>query len=362
MGLRAARTPARAVCPSRASGNACPRPCPAASEFPAGADWHGLWGVTQHSLSLATAGIHVAPDTARVIPGPEPVDGKSVIFDEIELSDLSVAECSTKNVNHSFQCITPFRSLVLAAESRREMEEWIAALKSATSTTQYYEGTEQVHSLLSGQHNWYATSHARPTYCNVCREALSGVTSHGLSCEVCKLKAHKRCAAKALNNCKWTTLASVGKDIIEDEDGVSGRPALPAPAPLAGRAGRCIAGGTPVSPGTTARNAARLPTTSEHGDDATSPERLTQSHASICSCASRVLCECVQRLTSCSACRLRCSLRMFQPEKPRELRANPPENGFGIGKFEVAFRSSEYKSREKRRLVSGEGSRVQTST
>ncbi|XP_045624298.2 diacylglycerol kinase delta isoform X2 [Procambarus clarkii] len=146
-------------------------------------------------------------------------DTKSVIFDEIHLTDLSVAECSTKNVNHSFQCISPFRSLVLAADTRREMEEWIAALKSATTTTHYYEGADQVHSLLSGQHNWYATSHARPTYCNVCREALSGVTSHGLSCEVCKLKAHKRCAAKALNNCKWTTLASVGKDIIEDEEG-----------------------------------------------------------------------------------------------------------------------------------------------
>ncbi|KAK8386487.1 hypothetical protein O3P69_010841 [Scylla paramamosain] len=146
-------------------------------------------------------------------------DTTSVIFDEIHLTDVSVAECSTKNVNHSFQCITPFRSLVLAAETRREMEEWIAALKSANTTTHYYEGTEQVHSLLSGQHNWYATSHARPTYCNVCREALSGVTSHGLSCEVCKFKTHKRCAAKAINNCKWTTLASVGKDIIEDEDG-----------------------------------------------------------------------------------------------------------------------------------------------
>lgn len=26
------------------------------------------------------------------------------------------------------------------------------------------------------------------------------VTSHGLSCEVCKCKAHKRCAAKAIAN------------------------------------------------------------------------------------------------------------------------------------------------------------------
>lgn len=37
---------------------------------------------------------------------------------------------------------------------------------------------------------------------------------------VCKFKAHKRCAVRATSNCKWTTLASIGKDIIEDEDGV----------------------------------------------------------------------------------------------------------------------------------------------
>jgi diacylglycerol kinase (ATP) len=35
---------------------------------------------------------------------------------------------------------------------------------------------------------------------------------------VCKFKAHKRCVIKTTNNCKWTTLASIGKDIIEDED------------------------------------------------------------------------------------------------------------------------------------------------
>ncbi|XP_068440472.1 diacylglycerol kinase delta isoform X2 [Clinocottus analis] len=110
---------------------------------------------------------------------------KSILFDELDLTDASVAESSTKNNNNSF------------------------------TSTQY----SMDH--FSGMHNWYACSHARPTYCNVCREALSGVTSHGLSCEVCKFKAHKRCAVRATNNCKWTTLASIGKDIIEDEDGVS---------------------------------------------------------------------------------------------------------------------------------------------
>ncbi|PSN40119.1 hypothetical protein C0J52_19377 [Blattella germanica] len=145
---------------------------------------------------------------------------QAVIFDEIDLTDLTFAECSIKNVNHSFQVITPFRRLVLCAESRREMEDWIQALKAA-SNREYYEAGDH-HEFLSGHHHWYATSHARPTYCNVCREALSGVTSHGLSCEVCKCKVHKRCAAKAISNCKWTTLASIGKDIIEDEDGVRG--------------------------------------------------------------------------------------------------------------------------------------------
>nr|CAD7194555.1 unnamed protein product [Timema douglasi] len=97
------------------------------------------------------------------------------------------------------------------------MEEWISALKAASARDYYEAGEHQ--DFLSGHHHWYATSHARPTYCNVCREALSGVTSHGLSCEVCKCKVHKRCAVKAISNCKWTTLSSVGKDIIEDEHG-----------------------------------------------------------------------------------------------------------------------------------------------
>ncbi|CAB0003209.1 unnamed protein product [Nesidiocoris tenuis] len=32
----------------------------------------------------------------------------------------------------------------------------------------------ELHDLLSGRHHWQATSHARPTYCNICRDALSG--------------------------------------------------------------------------------------------------------------------------------------------------------------------------------------------
>ncbi|XP_043748249.1 diacylglycerol kinase eta isoform X2 [Cervus elaphus] len=147
-------------------------------------------------------------------------DSKSLIFDEVDLSDASVAEASTKNANNSFTIITPFRRLMLCAENRKEMEDWISSLKSV-QTREPYEVAQFNVEHFSGMHNWYACSHARPTFCNVCRESLSGVTSHGLSCEVCKFKAHKRCAVRATNNCKWTTLASIGKDIIENEDGVA---------------------------------------------------------------------------------------------------------------------------------------------
>uniref|UniRef100_A0A8C4IVQ9 Diacylglycerol kinase n=1 Tax=Dicentrarchus labrax TaxID=13489 RepID=A0A8C4IVQ9_DICLA len=147
-------------------------------------------------------------------------DAKSLIFDEVDLSDASVAESSTKNVNNSFTVITPFRRLILCAENRKEMEDWISSLKSVQSR-EHYETAQFNVEHFSGMHNWYACSHARPTFCNVCKDSLSGVTSHGLSCEVCKFKAHKRCAVRATNNCKWTTLASIGKDIIEDEDGIA---------------------------------------------------------------------------------------------------------------------------------------------
>ncbi|XP_064877855.1 diacylglycerol kinase delta isoform X1 [Oncorhynchus nerka] len=147
-------------------------------------------------------------------------DSKSLIFDEVDLSDASVAETSTKNINNSFTVITPFRKLMLCAESRKEMEDWIGALKSVQKW-ETYEASLFNMEHFSGMHNWYACSHARPTFCNVCREALSGVTSHGLSCEVCKFKAHKRCAVRSTNTCKWTTLASIGNDIMEDDEGVS---------------------------------------------------------------------------------------------------------------------------------------------
>ncbi|XP_032237664.2 diacylglycerol kinase eta isoform X2 [Nematostella vectensis] len=131
------------------------------------------------------------------------------IFNEIDLQDVSVAECSIRNVNNSFTVITPFRSLVLCADSRQEMEEWLGCLKSSNKKR---SSQSDLLDQISGLHNWYSCAHARPTFCNVCKDILSGVTSKGLSCEVCRFKSHKRCAAKAPNNCKWTTMQAIRKD------------------------------------------------------------------------------------------------------------------------------------------------------
>lgn len=43
----------------------------------------------------------------------------------------------TYNVSLFYQVITPFRNLVLCADSRKEMEEWITALRSAASREFY---------------------------------------------------------------------------------------------------------------------------------------------------------------------------------------------------------------------------------
>ncbi|CAJ0564809.1 unnamed protein product, partial [Mesorhabditis spiculigera] len=61
----------------------------------------------------------------------------------------------------------------------------------------------------SGDHHWYTVNHHRPTFCNFCRGKLSGVPWHGLGCEVCKVKAHKHCAERIREPCKWTVDASI---------------------------------------------------------------------------------------------------------------------------------------------------------
>uniref|UniRef100_A0A8C8HTG2 Diacylglycerol kinase n=1 Tax=Oncorhynchus tshawytscha TaxID=74940 RepID=A0A8C8HTG2_ONCTS len=88
---------------------------------------------------------------------------------------------------------------ILCADNRKEMEDWMSAQKSVQNREHFEVRARSEHGPLL----WYACSHARPTYCNVCREALSGVKSNrfDLSC-LCKFKAHKRCAVRATNTCK----------------------------------------------------------------------------------------------------------------------------------------------------------------
>ncbi|CAH2099455.1 unnamed protein product [Euphydryas editha] len=119
--------------------------------------------------------------------------------------------------SYNVNVITASRCLVLCAESRGEMETWAGALRGALHRGA--DVADLVASLSTGDHHWYAATHARPTFCNVCREPLGALgTAHALACELCKYKAHKRCAARAPPSCKWSTLASLGPHLVEDTD------------------------------------------------------------------------------------------------------------------------------------------------
>lgn len=63
---------------------------------------------------------------------------------------LPLLDLTYASVSFPPQCITPFRSLVLGADTRREMEEWIAALKAANTTTHYYEVRERERKRMIG--------------------------------------------------------------------------------------------------------------------------------------------------------------------------------------------------------------------
>ncbi|KAJ2944026.1 hypothetical protein O0L34_g8354 [Tuta absoluta] len=98
------------------------------------------------------------------------------------------------------------------------MEAWAGAIQGALHRGA--DVADLVARLSSGDHHWYAATHARPTFCNVCREPLGALgTAHALACELCKFKAHKRCASRAPPSCKWSTLASLGPHLVEDTEG-----------------------------------------------------------------------------------------------------------------------------------------------
>uniref|UniRef100_G3NM54 Diacylglycerol kinase n=1 Tax=Gasterosteus aculeatus TaxID=69293 RepID=G3NM54_GASAC len=142
---------------------------------------------------------------------------KSIIFDEVDLTDASVAESSTKNVNNSFTSISV--CVCGGVRGRRDDQQEVALSHRRGSRRAHCRETQTGMSSLKLYHSLFLSVWEHRLYCVAAGQEVDGVTSHGLSCEVCKFKAHKRCAVRATNNCKWTTLASIGKDIIEDEDG-----------------------------------------------------------------------------------------------------------------------------------------------
>lgn len=68
---------------------------------------------------------------------------------------------------------TPFRSLFRCDKNKQNMEEWLNAQKiKMEKDPQSDPGTAELIGI--NIHQWYATNHARPMYCNVCRDALYG--------------------------------------------------------------------------------------------------------------------------------------------------------------------------------------------
>ncbi|GMS97122.1 hypothetical protein PENTCL1PPCAC_19297 [Pristionchus entomophagus] len=91
----------------------------------------------------------------------------------------------------------------LSGEWSQSLQECAASNESASG------GLSFLSSLTSGGHRWSASSHNRPTFCNVCREKFTGVPWHGMACEICKMKVHKRCAESVRESCKWTMAESI---------------------------------------------------------------------------------------------------------------------------------------------------------
>jgi diacylglycerol kinase (ATP) len=122
------------------------------------------------------------------------------------------------DVIHRLQVITPYQQVLFAAPTRKSMEEWMTAFRVASQQTPSLDILQH----LEGQHAWFSCSHHRRTYCNVCRERLHGVAWHGLSCEVCKMKSHRRCVFQLKEKCKWTTRSSLEQAGVRIEQDVSG--------------------------------------------------------------------------------------------------------------------------------------------
>ena len=172
--------------------------------------------LTKNSALFQSKRYFVLQDVALYMYKDE-ISGQEGDGEKISLKDATVFETSSKNTTYTFTILSPVQQLTLSASSRKVTEEWFYALKLAICQGKLLPGSHKS-PCLTGVHHWYDRSHSKPTYCNVCCEGLHGVAWHGLSCEVCKYKTHKRCAYMVKQSCKWTTIADLEKDKIPVQD------------------------------------------------------------------------------------------------------------------------------------------------
>ena len=135
----------------------------------------------------------------------------------IEIIGASIAERGTRNSSHTFSVISEALTLILSAENRRDMEDWIRKMRSCAEKRIEKEDLN-VTQTLSGLHNWYLATHNRPIFCSKCKEVLHGTNYRGVSCEVCGINAHQNCASGIAQACKWTTRESMIRDGVKLEE------------------------------------------------------------------------------------------------------------------------------------------------
>uniref|UniRef100_I3MBI4 Diacylglycerol kinase n=1 Tax=Ictidomys tridecemlineatus TaxID=43179 RepID=I3MBI4_ICTTR len=140
-----------------------------------------------------------------------------VHFETIDLSQVTLAESSCRNLCHSFSVITPERKVTLAAPNRKDMEEWINIIKTVQQGEVHKIPAAENNPFLVGMHYWYSSHSSRTQHCNVCRESIPALSRDAIICEVCKVKSHKLCALRASKDCKWNTL-SITDDLLLPAD------------------------------------------------------------------------------------------------------------------------------------------------
>ncbi|KAM4818624.1 diacylglycerol kinase kappa [Thomomys bottae] len=146
-----------------------------------------------------------------------------VHFETIDLSQVTLAESSCRNLCHSFCVITPERKVTLAASNRKDMEEWINILKTVQQGEVHKIPTAENNPFLIGMHYWYSSHCPRIQHCNVCRESIPALSRDAIICEVCKVKSHRLCALRANKDCKWNTL-SITDDLLLPADEIQTMP------------------------------------------------------------------------------------------------------------------------------------------